>query len=167
MSFRAKSVRLIAGLGIAAAMACGIAVARAGSSPASAPARHAADAVSAVSLINAFALRAAARDGDAYPASIRTVSTTEDRAAQLLEPAAPRLAGAKADLTPVYLVTMVGHFTAYDAPVLGGTPLPTGTVMSFTVDRRTGQVRDVQLSTRTPRLSSAGPVMALQTPLKP
>jgi hypothetical protein len=80
-----------------------------------------------------------------------------------MEPGAARVPKTTPDMTPVYLVTMSGHFTAYDAPVLANTPLPTGTVLTFTVDPATGEVRDLGLNSSRPDLAKAGPVIQLQT----
>jgi hypothetical protein len=113
--------------------------------------------------IAAFAQHAAAVDGDSHPVGIQAVRTTEDAAMRLMYPGEASVPGATVDTSPVYLVTMHGRFTAYNAPYGIGKP-PRGSVYTFTVSAATGQIRDINLSDRAPELQKAGAVVRLPTP---
>jgi len=63
----------------------------------------------------------------------------------------------------VYLLTMVGHFTARGVSVPAGAAAPTGRYLSIVVDARTFRVMDLGLSHRPPPVSPAtlGPLTYL------
>ena len=106
-----------------------------------------------IATLGALALRGAARNGDAHPSKVATVETTHRRALAVMEPGMPV---ASVDRTPVYLITMDGRFTAYDAPGLMGSALPKGRHLTIIVDARTGQDLDGGLEPYRPRLSTVG-----------
>jgi len=106
-----------------------------------------------------LASRAAKANGDVSPQWMTAVLTTHARALTSATPG---------DFVPgggvrVYLVTMRGHFTAYQSSPPPGAALPTGRYLSIVVDARTFQVLDFGLSPNPPPVSPAslGPVTYL------
>jgi hypothetical protein len=67
---------------------------------------------------------------------------------------------------PVYLVTMRGHFAAYDVSVPPGASAPTGRYASLVLDARTFQTMDLGIGDNPPPVSPAslGPVTDLLHP---
>ena len=115
---------------------------------------------SAISRLTVLAGRAAQASGDASPQWITAVLTTRAKALTSATPGdvVPGSGGAG-----VYLVTMRGHFIAYDSSPPPGAALPAGTYLSIVVDARTFQVLDSGLSPAPPPVSPAslGPVTYL------
>jgi hypothetical protein len=101
--------------------------------------------------LGVLALQAAARNGDAHPTNVAMVRTTHRRALAVMEPGMPV---ARIDRTSVYLITMNGKFTAYDASPPAGSALPTGRHLTMIIDARTGQGLDGGLEPYRPRLST-------------
>ncbi len=99
-------------------------------------------------------------NGDAHPASIRAVFTTQDKALRTATPGdlIPGSAG-----RPVYLVVMTGNFKDTHAPVPPGARPPTGQYLAVTVNPATFQVMDLGLGNHKPPvpLRSYGPVSNL------
>jgi len=112
-----------------------------------------------IATLRSMALAAAARDGDRTPTGIDEVETTHSEALQLMEPGC--CDGNPVDDTPVYVVQLIGSFTAYDAPIPPGAAVPTGTVLIMVVDANTGFGTDVSVRTHPVNLAAAGPVTAL------
>jgi hypothetical protein len=104
-----------------------------------------------IATIGTLALKAAAGNGDAHPTNVAMVETTHSRALAVMEPGMPI---ARADRTPVYLITMNGRFTAYDSSPPAGSSLPTGRRLTIIIDARTGQGLDGGLEPYRPRLST-------------
>jgi hypothetical protein len=86
------------------------------------------------------------------------VRTTHSRALDVMEPGTP-VTGA--DRTPVYIITMDGTFTAYDASPPAGSPLPTGKHLTMIIDANTGQGVDGGIEPYRPKLGAAGTEIAL------
>ncbi len=146
----------------AAALACvlaglaGLAWAWAGSSSAAGSPVPA----SAISRLTVLASRAAKANGDASPEWMTAVLTTHAKALTSATPGdiVPGSGGVR-----VYLVTMHGHFIAYESSPPSGAALPAGTYLSIVVDAGTFQVLDFGLSPAPPPVSPAslGPVTYL------
>lgn len=113
---------------------------------------------SAVPRLEAIAARAAKANGDPRPDWITVVVTTHGRALAIWGDSEPTGNGAT-----VYLITMKGRFTAYDASPPAGAALPTGRYLSLVVSAGSFQVNDANLSPRPPPVSpgSLGPVSHL------
>jgi hypothetical protein len=111
--------------------------------------------------LDAIAMAAARGNGDARPAWIEVVITTHGKA---LESATPGDTEPSGNGTTVYLITMKGRFTGYDASVPSGARLPTGTYISLVVNARTFAVTDSGLSQHAPPVAPAslGPVRLLK-----
>jgi hypothetical protein len=118
---------------------------------------------SAVPALATSMVQLAQWNGDAHPASIQAVSTTEDQALQTVTPGdlVPGSAG-----VPVYLVVMTGNFTDMHASVPPGAAFPTGKYLAVTIDPATGAVMDLGLGNNQPPvpLSNYGPVTHLTSP---
>jgi len=148
----------------AAALACAVAV-LAGPAVAgcAGQARAAHVPASAVARLTAVARRAATVNGDHAPAWATAVATTRAKALTSATPGdtVPGAAG-----TRVFLVTMLGRFTAYDSSPPSGAALPTGRYLSLVVDARTFEVLDSGLSAKPPPVAPAslGPVTYLIRP---
>jgi hypothetical protein len=143
------------GLGIYAAFAGQPAQAGDGSAPGLAITSAAAARLDAIA-------RTVARDnGDARPSWIEAVITTHGKA---LESATPGDTEPSGNQATVYLITMKGHFTGYDASVPPGARLPTGTYISLVVMAKTFAVTDSGLSPHAPPVAPAslGPVRFLK-----
>jgi hypothetical protein len=143
------------GLGIYAAFAGQPAQAGDGSAPGLAITPKAA------ARLDAIALAAARASGDSRPSWIEAVITTHGKA---LESATPGDTEPTGNSVTVYLITMRGHFTAYDASVPSGARLPTGTYLSLVVIARTFAATDSGLSRHAPPVAPAslGPVRYLK-----
>jgi hypothetical protein len=115
---------------------------------------------SAIAPLTVLASRAAKANGDASPQWITAVLTTHAKALTSATPGdiVPGSGGVR-----VYLVTMRGHFTAYESSPPPGAALPAGTYLSIVVDAGTFQVLDSGLSPTPPPVSPAslGPVTYL------
>lgn len=69
--------------------------------------------------------------------------------------------------TRVYLVMLYGQFTADWASPPAGAALPTGTVVTFTINQKTHRVMDMGLGHKTPSLvslESFGPLQSFTVP---
>jgi hypothetical protein len=156
----AFAVAVLAG---AAAVLAGLAWGWARSPSAAAPPSAAGSPVpaSAVSRLTMLASRAAAANGDATPEWTTAVLTTHAKALTSATPGdiVPGAGGVR-----VYLITMRGHFTAYESSPPSGAALPTGEYLSLVVDAQTFQVLDSGLSPAPPPVSPAslGPVTYLR-----
>jgi hypothetical protein len=137
----------------AAALACIVAVLAAlAVTGCAGPARAAQVPATAVSQLTAAARRAATANGDPAPKWATAVVTTRAKALTSATPgdSIPGAAG-----TQVFLVTILGRFTAYDSSPPSGGALPTGRYLSLVVDARTFQVLDTGLSAKPPPVAPA------------
>jgi hypothetical protein len=117
---------------------------------------------SAHAMLRAIAKNAAKSNGDWRPAVVTAVHTTHREA---VSSAAGRGTPAPADGdvpddTPVYLVTMTGHFTGDEAGDPTGTDNPAGRYLSLVVNARSFWVMGSGLSRKPPpvRPATLGPV---------
>jgi hypothetical protein len=85
-------------------------------------------------------------NGDAHPTSAQWVLTDADTAAP-----AVGLASGDPDVRE-YLVVMQGDFVARYASVPAGQPLPRGSVLTFTADPETREIRDLGVSNSVPHV---------------
>jgi hypothetical protein len=99
-------------------------------------------------------------NGDAHPASIRAVFTTQDKALRTATPGdlIPGSAG-----RPVYLVVMTGNFKDTHASVPPGARIPTGRYLAVTINPATFEVMDLGIGNHRPPvpLRNYGPVSDL------
>jgi hypothetical protein len=124
---------------------------------------HAASGFDA-SQLQHLALQNAASMGEQNPGNMKAVQTTHAAAMSLMYPGSRPGAfnNFVADGTTVYVITMTGHFTAYDATVPPGIPLPTGTDETLVIDNQ-GDVLDLSLNDNPePTLASVGPVIDIE-----
>ncbi len=146
-----------AALAWAAAAAAGLAVAGCVGSALAAGSPVPASAVPQLTMI---ASRAAKADGDPAPSQVTAVLTTHAKALTSATPGdfVPGSGGVR-----VFLVTMRGHFVAYDASVPPGAAAPAGRYLSLVVDAKTFQVLDLGLGPKPPPVppASLGPVTYL------
>jgi hypothetical protein len=114
----------------------------------------------AVARLTVLADRVAQANGDASPEWMTAVLTTHAKA---LTSATPGDTVSGAGEARVYLVTMRGHFIAYESSPPSGAALPTGRYLSVVVDATTFRVLDLGLSPAPPPVSPAnlGPVTYL------
>lgn len=108
------------------------------------------------SQVFAIAQRFAAANGDASPSSMQMVHTTRGEANDVIEPGAGMGFDRDHD---VYAIAATGYFTAYQAAVPPGRPLPTGTVLTLVIDVFSGQVLDWGVQDASPSLKAAGAVI--------
>lgn len=155
--------RLAAVVGASAVIAGAVtALGTGGSANARDPASHEASGFDPSQLAQ-MALQSASSTGDANPSNMEAVQTTHGVAMSLLYPGSPSQAfnNFVPDGTSVYVITMTGNFTAYDAIVPPGTALPTGTTETLVTDMQ-GDLLDFSLNNNPePALASAGPVIDL------
>jgi len=115
---------------------------------------------SAIPSLAAIARRAAKANDDPVPAQVTVVLTTHQKALTSATPGdtVPGTGGVR-----VYLLTMVGRFTAGGASIPSGATAPTGRYLSIVVDAKTFRVMDLGLSHRPPPVSPAslGPLTYL------
>jgi hypothetical protein len=144
----------VAGIAVAAVTVLAILPAGATAGPGSAiPA-------AAIPALRADMFRLARFNGDAHPASIRAVFTTQAKALRTATPG---------DLIPgsagrlVYLVVMTGNFTDTHAPVPPGARNPAGRYLAVTINPATFWVMDLGIGNHRPPvpLRSYGPVSDL------
>ena len=103
-----------------------------------------------------LALGAASGAGDAHPTDGVIVPSTRLIAERVD-------AGAVVDSNqPVYFVLLHGHFTANLAPP--GGKAPTGTILTLTIDPRTGESLDSGIGNRMPKLTAIGEPEPLPLP---
>ena len=114
---------------------------------------------SAVARLTELARRAAKVNGDPTPAWATAVLTTHAKALTSATPG---------DFTPgahipVYLVTVRGHFVAYQASIPPGGKAPSGRYLSLVINARTFFGMDFGISPKAPPVSPAslGPVTYL------
>lgn len=116
--------------------------------------------VAVLPALKANMMRLAQYSGDAHPASINAVSTTQSEALRTATPG---------DIVPgsthrhVYLVVMTGNFKMRYASVPSGARLPTGRYLAVTIKPSTFQVMDLSIGNHRPPvpLHSYGPVSDL------
>jgi hypothetical protein len=118
---------------------------------------------SALAILRAIAKNAATTNGDWRPAVVTAVPTTHRQAVSSATTggAAAGLAGSDVpDDTPVYLVTMTGHFTGDEAGDPTGPAAPAGRYLSLVVNARSFWVMGSGLSRKPPpvRPATLGPV---------
>lgn len=108
-----------------------------------------------------MANRAAGAQGDRAPEWVSAVVTTHEKA---LISATPGDFAPGSEHTIVYLMTMTGHFTAYNVPRPRGARVPTGTYASLVINAKTFEGMDGGLSDRPPPVAPAslGPVTYLK-----
>jgi hypothetical protein len=141
---RQRKMALYASAGIAVAAVAALTILPSGASvtPDSIPA-------SAIPALRTNMLRLAQHSGDARPASIRAVFTTQDKALRTATPGDTVPGSAS---RAVYLVVMTGNFKV-DAPVPYGARLPTGRYLIVTINPSTFQVMDLGVGNRRPAVS--------------
>lgn len=101
-----------------------------------------------------LAVHEAAENGDRHPTSVQWVKTTR-------QPAVSSQSGDRVGSPhrPVYFVVLHGHFVDRNAYYIGrAADAPTGSVLSFTIDRRSGQILDFALGNRSPDYAKLGRV---------
>jgi hypothetical protein len=103
----------------------------------------------AAARLTAIAQRAARANGDRHPRGIEFVATTRHQAQALLGEGIPQR-------NPSYLIQLHGHFTGYNASVPPGRKLPTGGVMTLTVNAANGAVTDISLTNTAVNLGALG-----------
>lgn len=111
----------------------------------------------AVAALTANALAFAATNGDPDPTSGRLVATTRSKGV-----AAATGSSVDSDQN-VYVVTLRGHFVAYDAKVMRGAPIPHGSVLTIIYDAATNAVTDWSVTDTDPDLASLGAVQSIPT----
>jgi hypothetical protein len=108
-------------------------------------------------MLRAIAKNAAKTNGDWRPAKVTAVPTTHGQALPHVAAAVPADIDVPAD-TPVYLVTMTGHFTGEDksADAAG----PKSSYLSLVINARSFWVMEAGLSRKAPpaRPATLGPV---------
>lgn len=99
-------------------------------------------------------------NGDAHPASIRAVFTTQAKALRTATPGDLIPGSAR---RPVYLVVMTGNFKVTHASVPPGARIPTGRYLAVTINPATFEVMDLGVGNHRPPvpLRSYGPVSDL------
>lgn len=102
---------------------------------------------SAISALKSSMVLLARDEGDAHPASIRAVFTTQNKALRTATPGdlVPGSAG-----KPVYLVVMTGNFKDTNFPMPPGTHIPTAHYLAVTVNPATFRVMDLGLGDHKP-----------------
>lgn len=100
-------------------------------------------------------------DASAVGSAVAVASSRENALAVITRPGVTAFSD-----EPVYVVTMTGHFVGEYASVPPGQPLPTGTVLHFTVAAATGDLLDWGISDRPDGLGVLGPTTSL-TPAAP
>ncbi len=116
---------------------------------------------SALAILRAIAKNAAKTNGDWRPAVVTAVPTTHGQAVSCATPGDAGLADRDVpDDTPVYLVTMTGHFTGDEPGDPAGTTAPAGRYLSLVVNARSFWVMGSGLSRKPPtvRPATLGPV---------
>jgi hypothetical protein len=104
--------------------------------------------------VYALARFQAAANGDPRPTAMQWVKTT-----RRLAVSSQSSARVDSPTRTVYFVVLHGHFVDKNAYYLGSAAkAPKGTVLSFTIDRRSGQVLDFALARRSPDYSRLGRV---------
>jgi hypothetical protein len=104
------------------------------------------------------ARRQAALNGDPHPNRADWVMTTRQQAVS--SQSRDRVDSGQ---RPVYFVVLQGHFVDRNAYYLGrgkkgsSTNAPRGTVLTFTIDRKSGEVLDFALGNSSPNYSKIGP----------
>lgn len=94
----------------------------------------------------------AVTNGDRHPTAVQWVRTTRQLAVS-------SQSGDRVDSPgrQVYFVVLHGRFVDNNAYFLGsGANAPRGTVLSFTIDRRSGQILDFALGNRNPDYAKIG-----------
>lgn len=97
--------------------------------------------------LDALALRIATASGDAKPASVQAVETSEGAAVTVATPG-DSIPGSSSET--VYLVVMKGDFTLGNVPVPPGASAPTGHYLTFTVATGSLGILDMGLSNSAP-----------------
>ena len=155
-ALRSRRTAVYAAAGIAVAAASALATLPSSASPGPGGAIPA----SAIPALRASMVLLARDDGDAHPASIRAVFTTQNKALRAATPGdlVPGSAG-----RPVYLVVMTGNFKDTHFPMPPGARIPTGRYLAVTVNPATFHVVDLGLGNHNPPvpLRSYGPVSNL------
>jgi hypothetical protein len=110
--------------------------------------------------LDAVALQTATASGDAKPASVQAVATSEGAAVAVATPG-DSIPGSSSET--VYLVVMKGDFTLGNVPVPLGASAPTGHYLTFTVATGSLGILDLGLSNSAPpaALKSIGALTAL------
>jgi hypothetical protein len=154
---------MLAALAGMATLACVLAAAGCGRTPAAAGTGYRAGApvpASAIGRLTAIARRAATSNGDPAPAWITAVMTTRAKALRLATPGdyVPGSAHVK-----VFLITMRGHFTAREATGPPGAKAPAGRYLSLVIDAKTFEGLDFGIGPKPPSVppASLGPVTYL------
>src|SRR5436309_1535448 len=156
MKTRKVGVVVLAGIVVAGIVAASVAGASGAGASRAATKRSAASAGSASAklatpntsrvpaFVTAAASRVAAINGDAHPSSAAWVKTTRQTA----------ISAESTDTVDsnqsVYYVVLHGHFAATKGYLGPGAAVPTGTILTLTVDASTGEVLDNSLSNKTP-----------------
>ncbi len=86
-----------------------------------------------------IAQRLAADNADAHPTSTRMVATQRSK---LNQP----LADDQLSTDPLWVIEMTGHFVGHTAKLRQGSPKPTGTHLTVSVDPTTGEIADYSIT---------------------
>jgi hypothetical protein len=122
------------------------------------PAAPSVPAGAELSTIQQLVKNFASANGDATPANAVIVPTTRQVAEQ-------QDAGAVVSTNePDYYVILHGHFVAHDAHVPPGASLPTGTVLTLTVDPSSNTITDWGISDAEPNADAVGAPQPLPLP---
>lgn len=105
--------------------------------------------------VTAAANRVAAINGDAHPSSAEWVKTARQTAVSA------NSTDTVDSNQSVYYVVLHGRFAATKGYLGPGAAVPTGTILTLTVDASTGEVLDNTLSSKTPDFSHTGQPRAL------
>jgi len=113
--------------------------------------------------IKSLVMTDAAATGDSTPTDISYSPPVTRNAANAASGDGAVIGGSYGSASGYILVVAHGNFTATDAAIPNGAPVPTGTVMMLVVDATTGQVTDSGIENTTPDLSTLGPVTSIPT----
>jgi hypothetical protein len=114
---------------------------------------------STVASLRSRALAAAAANGDPRASVATAVATLHGQAMGVDSNSTP---GSGADpVQQVYYVVVSGHFVAAGVPHPYGTPAPTGTALSLTINAVTGDETDFSILKAVPNVTSLGTPMAI------
>jgi hypothetical protein len=103
-----------------------------------------------------FARRVAARMRDNAPKEIEFVNSTRTQALRVISPEERMMDGSSGDVA-VRVFAMHGRFT-HMGSIARGESAPQGTWLTFAVDEDTGQLLDLSLDYKRPKLSMLGKV---------
>lgn len=157
--------RVIAAVAVAAGVALALTAWHAKGASAQSGSQSEANVAPTIAQIQQMALLSAANDGQSVPANVEEASSTLGQVAHAIDPqdgtgptvTDPRTGNPWAE-SPVYVVTMQGHFT-YNGPTPRRGKVPTGTVLTIAIDAQSGDVVAESLGGATPDLHAISPTV--------